>query len=307
MAGTFSGEALNKRLAELGWSRRRAAKELETSTNSLNNWLHGAMPQSRKLKRIAEVLGMDIDDLFEEEPADAPSGSGITREDLEGVVGPLLDQRLREQLEQLERTLVGAISQQLQQMELRLAQQIDTLGVSSHGRRSAAPPIISTPLSITEGSRRPSPLYLDLPAGHGLEMERVESSYYAPSFPGARTALARISGSSMEPTLPDDCIVVLLSFDPVIRLEPALDGTNHPAALESELPEDSIIVARVNGEMLTCKRCHYDLTGLWLVADNEEAEGFPLQVTPADYLEVYARVVARGIEPQANVVEEEED
>lgn len=67
----FSGTKLKAARLAAGFSQRRLAQQLGIANTSLGAWERNiAKPTAGKLPQIAEILGVEIKDLFEEVPDD---------------------------------------------------------------------------------------------------------------------------------------------------------------------------------------------------------------------------------------------
>lgn len=63
-------DLIKKRLSELGWSQTELAERCEVTREAASNWMNGeSMPRPKKLKSLAESLGLDIRSLTLTRPA----------------------------------------------------------------------------------------------------------------------------------------------------------------------------------------------------------------------------------------------
>ena len=69
------GERIKQAREKNGWTQLKFAMEANVSPSSVARWEAGKLPPVRELVRISEVLGIEPDQLVEQEPTDE---EGIT-------------------------------------------------------------------------------------------------------------------------------------------------------------------------------------------------------------------------------------
>ncbi len=115
--------------------------------------------------------------------------------------------------------------------------------------------------------------------------------------------LTVIKGTSMSPALRDGDTAVLSYHDHTVELPP-LGKDEQRATLDhmrSLVPDNSIIVFRINHEPPAVKRIKYRHKEKWYVelgADNEAwglENNYPRLVSHEDHLYIYARVIGVGV------------
>lgn len=68
-AKTVVAENLNARLSRIGWSRYKLSQETGINQMTIGNICNGVHePSISKLKTIADVLGITVDDIISEKP-----------------------------------------------------------------------------------------------------------------------------------------------------------------------------------------------------------------------------------------------
>lgn len=61
---------------EADQTTEKAARGIGVRRETLNGWRHGAMPQERTLRKIADYFGLSMDDIMLEVDRDLPEGPG---------------------------------------------------------------------------------------------------------------------------------------------------------------------------------------------------------------------------------------